>query len=702
MNVSRRRLLKQGAVAAVTAAGVGGLGGASWLAEVARAEEPAAEGGGPFAPSWESLAQYRCPEWFRDAKFGIWAHWTAQCVPEQGDWYARQMYQEGSHDYKYQCEHYGHPSRVGFKDIDHLWKAENWDPEKLIGLYKAAGAKYFVALANHHDNFDCFDSTYQPWNSVRIGPKKDIVGTWAKLARRHGLRFGVTSHASHAWSWYEVAQGADRSGPLAGIPYDGKLTRADGKGQWWEGLDPQDLYAQNHAPGKGGLVWDWNAAKGSSIPDRAYCEKFYHRTIELIDKYQPDLLYFDDTVLPLYGVSDVGLRIAAFHYNANIRRHGGRLDAVLNGKGLSPQQAMCMVHDFERGRSDKIEPHPWQTDTCIGAWHYDRSIFERHRYKTTQQVVRMLVDIVAKNGNLLLNIPVRGDGTIDEDEVRFLQGMAAWMAVNEEAIFHTRPWKIAGEGPVRVKGGGFSEGGEDRFTPADFRFTTRGNTLYATALGWPEDGKLTVRTLAAGAPGIKGDVKRVALLGAKGKTAWTRTADGLVVTLPSTPPCDHAYVLKIEGLDLAASEPVAPVVAAAAVPLVHAGADGALVLTAETADLHGGHLQTETRGGQTTIGYWDDPKDIVSWTVDVPAPGAYRVAVRTATTNEPTAFVVAAAGQSLAGTAPKTGSWDTFQDVPVGTLTFAAAGPQQVTVRPKDAASWRAINLASVTLKKSP
>ena len=216
------------------------------------------------------------------------------------------MYEEGSHDYEYQVAHYGHPSKVGFKDIDHRWKAENWDPEHLMGLYKAAGAKYFVALAQHHDNFDCFDSKHQPWNSVAIGPKKDIVGTWAKAARKAGLRFGVTSHGSHAWSWYEVSQGADKKGPLAGVPYDGHLTKADGKGQWWEGLDPQDLYAQNHAPGKGGLVWDWDAAQGSSVPDKAYCEKFYNRTIDLLDKYHPDLIYFDDTVLPLYKVSDVG------------------------------------------------------------------------------------------------------------------------------------------------------------------------------------------------------------------------------------------------------------------------------------------------------------------------------------------------------------------------------------------------------------
>ena len=164
---------------------------------------------GPFQPNWDSLKQYTTPDWFRDAKFGIWAHWSAQCVPEQGDWYARQMYRQGQPQNDYHVAHYGHPSKVGFMQIDHLWKAEAWDPDELMQLYVKAGAKYFVSLANHHDNFDCFDSAHQPWNSLRVGPKKDIVGTWAKVARKHGLRFGISSHASHAWRWFQTAYGYD-------------------------------------------------------------------------------------------------------------------------------------------------------------------------------------------------------------------------------------------------------------------------------------------------------------------------------------------------------------------------------------------------------------------------------------------------------------------------------------------------------------
>jgi alpha-L-fucosidase len=518
---------------------------------------------GPFQPTWDSLKNYKqAPEWFRDAKFGIWAHWDAQSVPEaENGWYGRGMYEykvqetgKTSPTYTYHLAHYGHPSKFGFKDIDNLWRAENWDPGKLIALYKKAGAQYFVALANHHDNLDCWDSKYQPWNSVRVGPKKDIVGGWARVARAAGLRFGVSVHASHAWSWFEPAQGADTEGSFAGVPYDGKLTKADGKGQWWEGLDPQDLYAQNHKSGKC-LEWFWNAEKGSSIPDKAYCEKFFNRTIDLIDKYHPDLLYFDDAVLPLWPVSDVGLKIAANYYNSNMQWHRGNNEAVLNGKCLNEEQQQCMVRDIERGKSARIEPSVWQTDTCIGWWFYDRSLFKSHGYKKASDIIPMLADIVSKNGNLFLNIPMRGDGTIDEDEITFLQEMAKWMEVNREGIIATRPWKVFGEGPSTTadNGKGYAEGQADvsknPFTAKDIRFTTSkdGKTLYAIALGWPSDGKLVVKSLAKNAPNFPGEIRAVKLLGSSEKLVFARDETGLIVTVPNRKPCEYAYVMKIAG-----------------------------------------------------------------------------------------------------------------------------------------------------------
>jgi alpha-L-fucosidase len=511
--------------------------------------EPMAQG--KFEPTWESLQQYQTPEWFRDAKFGIWAHWGPQCQPEQGDWYARKMYMEGQPDYEFHVSHYGHPSKFGFKDVIHEWKADKWDPDKLIALYKRAGAQYFGALANHHDNFDNFDSKYQPWNSVRVGPKKDLIGGWSRAARAEGLRFGVSVHASHAWMWYEVAQGADTRGPLAGVPYDGKLKKADGKGQWWEGLDPQDLYAQNHTPGKltdTAGIWDWPTDAGASVPDVAYCERFYNRTVDLVNKYRPDLVYFDDDALPLYPISDAGLRIAAHFYNSNMKLHGGRLEAVLNGKGLQGPQRKAMVWDIERGQSSTIEPDPWQTDTCIGDWHYDRKIFERHGYKTAATVVRTLADIVSKNGNLLLSVPVRGDGTLDSDEIAVVEGIAHWMEINRESIFGTRSWKVFGEGPgsqsAPLRAQGFNEGKGTPVTAADVRFTARQDTLYIIELGVPA-GELRIQSLGQTARLLDRPIENIALLGSADKLQWKQGADALTISAPHTVPSPEALVYKM-------------------------------------------------------------------------------------------------------------------------------------------------------------
>ena len=508
-------------------------------------QEPIAPG--KFQPTWDSLKQYQAPDWFRNAKFGIWAHWGPQCQAEDGDWYARGMYQEGSGQYKSHLAHYGHPSVSGFKDVIHEWKAEKWDPDKLVGLYKRVGAQYFFALADHHDNFDLWDSKYQPWNSVAIGPKKNIIQGWAKAARAQGLPFGLSVHAAHAWSWLEPSQGADKSGDKAGVPYDGKLTKADGKGTWWEGLDPQELYAQNHVPGKK-LVWDWDAAKGSSVPDQAYCDKFYNRCADLINKYQPDLIYFDDTALPLWPVSDVGLKIAAHFYNSNMQRHGGKLEAVLFGKILDQEELKTMVWDIERGVPNGSLPYAWQTDTCIGNWHYDRGLYNRNGYKSAKTVVHMLADIVSKNGNLLLNVPVRGDGSIDEKEEKVLEGIAAWMDGNKESIFDTRPWKVFGEGPASegtaLSSQGFNEGKGKPFTSEDVRFTLgKDGSVYAIVLGWP--GKpVTIKSLGTEAASQK--ILSVKLLGSSDQTQWKQSANALEIEPPKVKlKSDIAVVYKV-------------------------------------------------------------------------------------------------------------------------------------------------------------
>jgi alpha-L-fucosidase len=533
------------------------------LSHVARAADeltqaaPGAIAAGPFSPDWNSLEKYQTPDWFRNAKFGIWAHWGPQCEPEFGDWYGRLMYEEGSDVYRYHVQKYGHPSKVGFKDVIRRWKAEQWDPDALMALYKQAGARYFMALANHHDNFDLYNSRHQPqWNAMKMGPRKDLIGGWSKAARAHGLRFGVSVHAAHAWTWYETAQRADRSGPYAGIPYDGKLARADGKGAWWEGLDPQALYAQNHplskADGDGGVQHEqWHWGGGASIPDQAYCDKFFARTRDLIDSYDPDMVYYDDTVLPLWPFSDVGLRLAAHMYNRSIARKG-KLEAVVNGKILNEQQRRSMVLDIERGQSNKIEPLPWQTCTCIGSWHYDRRIYDNKAYKSARTVVHTLIDVVSKNGNLLLSVPVRGNGTIDEQERAIVEEIGRWMAVNSEGIYDTRPWAVFGEGPVAqeagapMSGAGFNEGKNKPYSAADIRFTAKGEAVYAFAMGWPDSGQLSIASMASGSARLKRPVARVELVGSGQALAFRQTAQGLQVTLPGNKPAlAYASALKI-------------------------------------------------------------------------------------------------------------------------------------------------------------
>lgn len=520
--------------------------------KVSDAQEPMQTG--KYTPTWESLSQYDVPDWFRDAKFGMWAHWGPQCVEGSGDWMARGMYQEGSKQYKYHVENYGHPSEFGFKDILPLFKAERWNPDSIVGLYKELGAKYFFALGNHHDNFDLWDSKYQPWNSAAIGPKKDLLAGWADACRKHGLKFGVSLHADHAWIFYEPARRYDRHGDKVGIPYDGRLTAADGNGKWWDGLDPQMLYAQNHPDSFGswsddmlGKQWDWG--NGAATPSEFFCTNFYNRTLDVINRYDPDLLYFDTTAVPFYPVSDAGMKIAAHFYNHNPSTRGGKSSAVMFGKILTDEQKEAIVWDVERGAPNYISEKPWQTCTCIGNWHYNTSYYDRDRYKSAAQVVKLLADVVSKNGNLLLSVPLRADGTYDEKEEKIIREIGAWLKVNGEGIFSTRPWTIFGEGPIadtpiELKDQGFNEGSYLNAGADEIRFTQTPKHLYAIALGWPENGNILVRSLAKDSPNYKGRIKRVELVG-YGKVPFTRTADGLSVNLPADAPRSIAPVLKI-------------------------------------------------------------------------------------------------------------------------------------------------------------
>ncbi|GAA0549936.1 alpha-L-fucosidase [Rhizomicrobium palustre] len=529
------------------------LGVAASLPEMARGEGLAEIASGPFKPDWASLTGgYTAPEWFRDAKFGIWAHWGPQCAPEFGDWYARKMYLQGDPVYAHHLKRWGHPADSGFIDVIREWKAEHFDPDALLDLYAKAGAKYFVALANHHDNFDTYASKFHAWNATRVGPKRDVLGMFAKAARAKGLHFGVSNHSAHSWHWLQVANGYDPEGARRGQRYDAyNLTRAMGKGKWWEGLDPQELYSGRLMPMPDGFtsikeadawhekhdgVWDENPPMISP----AFTRSWFLRCKDLIDSYQPDLLYFDNTGLPL---GQAGLDIAAHYYNASLKWHG-KVEAVINCKYVPEARRKGVVEDTERGLHGEIGNTPWQTDTCLGDWHYSRPLYERGGYKSAALVIHFLCDVVSKNGNLLLSVPVRSDGTIDEKERAIVEDIASWMGRFGEAIYGTRPWKLYGEGPTSITGGAFGEEKMKSFTAEDIRYTTKAGALYAITMGRPTSGKIFL-------PAVKdGKAERVEVVGATAPLSFTQDSTGLVVNLPSGAGHDFGVALKIQGQGL--------------------------------------------------------------------------------------------------------------------------------------------------------
>jgi alpha-L-fucosidase len=485
---------------------------------------------GPFQGTRESLRSYRVPDWFRDAKFGIWAHWGPQSAPEYGDWYARNMYIQGSRQYKYHLQRYGHPSKFGFKDVIPTWKAEKFDPAYLVSLYKKAGAKYFVSMGVHHDNFDLWNSKLNEWNAVKMGPKKDIVGLFRQAALKEGLKFGVSEHLAVSYHWFQTSHGADQEGELKGVPYDG--------------ADPKyaSLYHETHEAPRN--AWD-----PTGVPEK-WKERYFLRIKDLIDQYQPDLMYTDGPIF--FG--DWGLALMAHYYNVMARKHSGNVEGVWANKGKDDCVHGTCLLDLERGVVDRIWDEPWQTDTCIGNWHYDKEA----TYKTPKIIIDMLVDIVSRNGNLLLNFPLPSNGMLDPKELAILDEITKWMAIHGEAIYSTRPWKIYGEGPAAAavngpgrnasdhhQAGAFNESRRKPLTASDIRFTQKSQTLYAFAMGRPE-GKVTISALGLGGEHSVGKIRNVEMLGVKGKLKWIQDAAGLTIEPPSAP-SDYAVAFKING-----------------------------------------------------------------------------------------------------------------------------------------------------------
>jgi alpha-L-fucosidase len=477
-----------------------------------------------FDSSWESLEQYRCPDWFRDAKFGIFICWNPHAVPAQNDWYARNMYIEGHPSYQYHLENFGHPSEVGYKDIIEMWKGENFDPDNLIRIYKDAGAKYIVPIATYHDNYDLWNSTHHEWNSVNHGPEKDIIGMWKDATRKQGLRFGVTTHLARSWSWFQTSHGADTAGPYAGIPYDGR--------------DPDNngLYFETH--GNPSFTYPKN-------PPSYWPKEWSDRMKDLIDQHEPDLLYFDGGI----PFGEVGRELVAYYYNTNILKNSGELQAVLNIKNNSAHPLRnnwfmgwhgdfrhgVGVEDIERGQRGDIGHIPWQTDDSVGPWFWTKG----SRYNTPKYIISQLIDIVSKNGNLLLNVPLRSDGTLDKEAVLLLNEIGKWIRVNGEGIYETRPFIHFSEKPARLSGGHFTK--MDEVSAEDFRFTTRGDTIFVFTGDIPED-EVVIRSLNSVS---FRSFHSIEMLGIDEPLQFVQDEEALRVKMPDALPCDYSVCLKI-------------------------------------------------------------------------------------------------------------------------------------------------------------
>lgn len=515
-NFSKREILA-GSFATALALNSAGKATAQTAPKLSGADIDPVAAPGPFQPTGASLSTYRTPDWFRDAKFGIWAHWGPQSVPAQGDWYARFMYVPGHPHYDHHRKTYGHPSEKGYKDILPLWTAEKFDPEALADKYAAAGAKYLVSMGVHHDNFDLWNSRHHRWNAAAMGPKRDIVGAWKAAARRRGLRFGVSEHLGASYTWWHPNQLYDQFWPKIGTRYDG--------------ADPRyaDLYHGNHDEpylGDGGSWYTKN-------PE--YQRHWFARIRDLIDQHEPDLLYSDGGVP--FGA--IGRALVAHLYNRSIARTG-KLEAVYNHKALGSGEfnAAWGVQDVERGVLSGIHPLPWQTDTSNGDWFYN----EKDRYKSAGDVITMLADIVSKNGNMLLNVVLHSDGSLPPESEQLLAELAPWMAANGPAIHGTRPWHVYGEGPTAAKEGAFQESAG--YTPQDIRFTAKGETLYAITLGEPR-GPVAIATLGRAQPHGQRRVRKVQLLGHRGSIAFRQTDQALLITPPATLPTRHASAFEI-------------------------------------------------------------------------------------------------------------------------------------------------------------
>lgn len=472
---------------------------------------------GAFRPDWNSLSGFEVPEWYKDAKFGIFIHWGVYSVPAFGsEWYPREMYLKGSEINKHQVATYGPLTEFGYKDFIPKFSAAKYDPQAWAQLFKDSGAKYVVPVFEHHDGFTMYASGLSDWTAAKMGPKRDLVGELAKAVRAEGLHLGASSHrVEHDWF---LNGGREQPSDVN----DPKYAEFYGPAQ----IDKKDGTDDND------LADNWTYVSPQ------YAEDWLARSAEIVEKYHPDLMYYDWWIGQA-SVRPYLAKFAAFYYNESTK-HGQQ--GLINFKYTAMQQHAGVL-DIERGQLAEIRQDYWQTDTSVSnkSWGY----IENDTFKTPEFIVHQLVDIVSKNGNLLMNIGPRSDGTIPDQVQQVLLSVGAWLKVNGDAIYGTRPWTTYGEGPTKVQPGSFHDTDTVNYTAEDFRFTTKGSDLFAIELAWPAGNEAVVKSLRAeGRPEMR-KIEAVHLLGSDAKLTFTQAADGLHIQLPAKPGVAPAYVFRI-------------------------------------------------------------------------------------------------------------------------------------------------------------
>ncbi len=473
---------------------------------------------GPFSDSWASLVNYRTPDWYRKLKFGIFIHWGVYSVPAFGnEWYPRNMYMQDSPEFRHHVATYGPHKAFGYKDFIPLFRAERFDPEAWATLFAQSGAKYVVPVAEHHDGFQMYRSAISHWNAFEMGPRRDVLGELSAACRSKGLVMGASSHRIE--HWFFLGHGRE---------FDSDIH---------EPLVRGDFYWPSMPEPK------WHDIYGQPAPSREYMEDWLMRTCELIDRYHPSIIYFDWWIE--HSAAKPWIRkLAAYYYNQAAARGeevviNYKHDAFLFG---------AAVPDVERGQFNEIKPFIWQTDTSVArnSWGYT----EGNDYKSAEELIWNLVDVVSKNGNFLLNIGPKADGTIPEEDARLLQEIGAWLDVNGEAIYGSRPWRMFGEGPTQLVEGQFSDDAAPNFTDRDFRFTMKGDALYVIAMKCSDRGEYCVRALgeldASRQANFHGIIRHVRLLGADAELPWTQDEAGLHLHCPARSATPLVFKITLE------------------------------------------------------------------------------------------------------------------------------------------------------------